>query len=201
MRASRGATRAATPRPHPRRDGAVLTPARAVDTALAGGTRAPAAPHEVERSAATHLFVLPWDLDDPGGVNEVVKNLYRRFAQDGGAVPHVLVTSWPHRKPASAIEDGRAITRMRLRAPVVTGQGLRAPAKWALSLLPEIVRLARLLRARRVAVVNVHFPSLAALQVLLARPLCGRRPRLVLSFHGLDLAQAEASRGLARTLW
>ena len=151
--------------------------------------------------ASTHLFVLPWELDHPGGVNEVVTNLYRRFAQDGGAAPHLLVTSWAHRRPATAHEDGRCITRMRLRAPLVAGQRVAAPLKWAVSLLPEVVRLARLLRARQVSVINVHFPSLAAVQLLLARRLCARPPRLVLSFHGLDLAQAEASQGLARHLW
>ena len=178
-----------------------MTPVRADDEASGRGSRATASPHGATLPGPTHLFVLPWDLDHPGGVNEVVTNLYRRFAQDGGAVPHVLVTSWRHRRPARATEDGRDITRMRLRAPVVAGQGLVAPIKWALWLLPEIARLARLLRARRVAVVNVHFPSLAALQVLLARRLCPRPPRLVLSFHGLDLALAESSRGPARSLW
>jgi glycosyltransferase involved in cell wall biosynthesis len=165
-------------------------------TSVAAGHGADAAPR-----GSTHLFVVPWPLDHPGGVNEVVTNLYRRFTQDGGPAPHVLVTSWPHRRALTALEDGRNVTRLRLRAPFSAGGRAAAPVKWALFLVPELVRLVRLMRRERVVVVNVHFPSLAVLPLALARSLVPRRADLVLSFHGLDLAQAEASRGVARWLW
>jgi glycosyltransferase involved in cell wall biosynthesis len=115
--------------------------------------------------------------------------------------PNVLVTSWGHVHPSTVHEEGRSVTYMRVSAPVVSGKPVRSIVTWAIRLLPELVRLDRYLRANDVACVNVHYPSLAALQFVLARRLFARRLKIILSMHGLELANAVRAVGVERWLW
>jgi glycosyltransferase involved in cell wall biosynthesis/class 3 adenylate cyclase/tetratricopeptide (TPR) repeat protein len=143
--------------------------------------------------------VLPWPVQHAGGVNEVVRNLYRRIAITDAFVPRILVVSWDHPRPFATFEAQRAVSYMRLRA--LDGVRLFAVAKWAALVLPDLWRLARHLRTHGVTHVNVHFPTLAALQFVLLRRLFARRLRVVLSFHGQDVGKAHATTGLERPLW
>jgi len=150
---------------------------------------------------ATYLFVTPWSVTDVGGVNQVVLNLYHEFQARGVYTPRLLVMSWSHVRAVTILESGRAVTYMRIRAPVASAGPARALAKWAVFLFPDLSQISRFYRSHCVDFVNVHYPSLAALQFVLAGWLCRRRPKLILSFHGLDLVQASRSRGLERWMW
>lgn len=143
------------------------------------------------------LFALPWDLRRPGGVDQVVLNLYREMSSRNDFVPAVFVPAWEFAVPAESVDDGRPTFRMRLRSPSSAANTLRF-----LATLPRaLARLVPVLRAREVRVVNVHFPGLWALAFVLAKRWLGRNFRVVLSFHGLDIVTAHETRGLARWWW
>jgi len=147
------------------------------------------------------LFVLPWMATPVGGIDQVVLNLYRKFEAADDFAPQILVTSWPHVQPLTVIENGRSIAYMRVRSPVAPGAPLTSSAKWAFLLVPEVARLAKFIRSNGIAAVNVHCPSLAAVQFVLARTLFALPFRVVLSFHGQDLVLATTAVRLERTIW
>ena len=152
-----------------------------------------------------YLFVVPWRVTDRGGVNQVILNLYRHVEAAGEYTPGIWVTSWDHERLLATREEERSVAYLRMRAPVGSRRRRGATAAWLaawlLFLVPELLRIARFLRANAVACVNVHYPSLAALQLVLTRFLFARRLRIILSFHGLDLAHARRTTGLERWLW
>ncbi|NDP41115.1 MAG: glycosyltransferase family 4 protein [Aromatoleum sp.] len=146
-------------------------------------------------------IVLPWDPSRPGGVDLVALNLYREMRSRGVYEPRMLIASWEHPAPLDSVDDGRPTTRIRLRSPVGGRSALVHALTWLLALPAELPRLARHLRAHRVAVVNAHFPGLSALQFVLVKRFLYRDLRVVLSFHGLDIGGAARTRGLERWLW
>src|SRR5436190_22388595 len=125
-----------------------------------------------------YLFVVPWSVNDVGGVNQVVLNLYRQFEAGGVYTPRILVLSWECVHTSKSDEQGRSVSYMRLRAPFACDASFASIAKWAVCLLSELFRLARFLRANDVAIVNVHYPSLAALQFILVRLLFQRELKI-----------------------
>ena len=150
---------------------------------------------------STYLFVLPWNIDNPGGVDQVVVNLYRRFLEGGHYQPQLLVTSWRHSKPGVAIESGLSVVRLRVRSPLADASVLRSLVAWSATLIPELRSIAHHLRRNRVAVVNVHFPSLGALQFILVKRLFMPQLKVILSFHGMDIVNAATTNGMERRLW
>ncbi|HET7033316.1 MAG TPA: glycosyltransferase family 4 protein [Casimicrobiaceae bacterium] len=147
------------------------------------------------------LLVLPWIATPVGGIDQVVLNLYRKFEDADDFLPQILVTSWPHVQPLTTIEHGRSIAYMRVRSPVAPGAPLTSSAKWAFLLMPEISRIGKFIRSNNIAAVNIHCPSLAAVQFVLARTLLALRFRVVLSFHGQDLVLATTAVGLEGKIW
>lgn len=150
---------------------------------------------------STYLFVLPWSIDNPGGVDQVVINLYRRFLEAGNYNPQLLVTSWRHKKPEITTELGLSVVRMRVRSPLSDASVFRSLVAWSVTLIPELRSIAHYLRRNRVAVVNVHFPSLGALQFILVKRLFMPRLKVILSFHGMDIVNAATTNGMERRLW
>lgn len=147
---------------------------------------------------ASILFVLPWELHHPGGVNQVVANLFDTCLEAIGLRPLLLVKSWPHRRPEIDLVDGRTTFRLRLRSPLPADTP-SAILAFFLELPATLRSLRSLLRTHSVSIVNIHYPSLDTLTwLLLSRKY---RFRLVLSFHGADVAEANRSGSLARWLW
>ena len=147
------------------------------------------------------LIVLPWDPVRPGGVDLVALNLFREMRSRGAYEPRMLITSWENPTPLESIDDGRPTTRMRLRSPVGGRGAIAHLLLWLIALPVELLRLARYLRGRRIAIVNPHFPGLSALQFVLVKRIFYRELRIVLSFHGLDIGSAARTSGIERWLW
>lgn len=147
-----------------------------------------------------YLLVVPWELSFPGGVNQVVGNLYDRLAARPGLRPWVLVKAWqPAGGPGRT--DGRRTLRMRLRDPFPAPGGWKARLLAWLTLPQRTLGLGWWLRRRRVAAVNAHYPGLWLLPVALAGWLGVWRGRLVLSVHGQDLREARQWTGARRWWW
>ena len=147
------------------------------------------------------LFVVAWDLHYVGGVNQVVVNLHAQLREHGPCRPLVLVNDWADARLVREEREGRETLRLRLRAPVGAGPWWKTLPAYGLGLPRLLGRLAALARAERLRVVNVHYPSLGALNWVLLKRLGLFRGALLLSFHGLDLAEVERSRGATRRLW
>src|SRR6185437_10122756 len=162
---------------HPRRRGTDAAPARATRERRDLAAPCEAASHRaaahVRRTQLQpgYLFVAPWDVTDVGGVNQVILNLSRLMREGGTYVPKIVVASWTGAASPVNLRNGVPVSRMRLRAPLMPGAPVRSAIKWAATLVPDLVRLARCLRNDEIATVNVHYPSLAALQIVLARVL------------------------------
>ena len=142
-----------------------------------------------------YLFVLPWQLKEVGGVNEVVRNLYTAVAGQGSLQPGVLINGL---HPNSGSSDPITI-------PIQLGEPFDSSWRGRLSfwlLLPiKLFRLARLCEKLGVAVINPHFPELYSVHFLLLRQLRLFRGHFVLSFHGLDIRKAVRTHGSERWLW
>ena len=147
------------------------------------------------------MFVVPWDVRLPGGVNQVVLNLFRQMRAAKELRPLLVVGGWSPLRPVETVIDGRPITFMALRPPWLEDGSILAPIKW-LALAPlQLFTLMRLVRRQRVAAFNFHYPSLAAFPVALLRWLRLYRGALILSFHGSDLRPARHSDRIGRLLW
>jgi len=133
--------------------------------------------------APSVLLVVPWD-QTLGGVNTVVRNL-ARLLQDAGRAPHFLF-------PGSTIAPRDGVSRLgfpavyiNLRPPVVRRRPLRSVLAFLMTAPLALRQLVRLVRERRIDVVNVHYPDLDYVYFVALRRLTG--VRLVTSVHGADL--------------
>lgn len=149
-------------------------------------------------AAKTWLFVVPWDLHHPGGVTQVVINLYKECTRQGKYRPLVLVLDWNARSPVYVDDSGCRTVHLKVRQPDGSIKGLIA---WILALGPGLLRLRRLLRQENVQVVNVHYPGTSALAFALLRRFGLFRGKLLFSFHGMDLRHAVSARGLGVAIW
>jgi glycosyltransferase involved in cell wall biosynthesis len=152
---------------------------------------------EAAKPLPRFLFVLPWDLHYVGGVNEVVKGLYREMSSGFHFEPLVLINSWEHKRAVSHPTDGRQVMYFRVR-PLITRKHL---LRSIVSAPYGLWKLSRLLRQQNVQIVNIHYPSLAALNFVLLKRLGLFRGRLLLSFHGVDIADARDARGVEAIVW
>lgn len=147
------------------------------------------------------LFVLPWELHEPGGVSQVVQGLMDAAPRVLGMRAMLLVKSWQtHAEDWESDAAGRPTLRMAVRNPFDPARPLRSVAVYVATLPRQLWRLRRLVRRDSITHVSVHYPALDAV----VWPLVGlvvRSLRVTLSFHGTDLTQADASRGLQRRLW
>ena len=150
---------------------------------------------------STYLFVLPWSIDNPGGVDQVVINLYRHFLEGGHYRPQLLVSSWEKKNPKITTEAGLSVVNMRVRSPLSHASTFKSLVSWSATLMPDLRSTTHFLRSNRVAFVNVHFPSLGALQFILVKRLFMPRLKIILSFHGMDIVNAATTNGLERRLW
>ncbi len=67
--------------------------------------------------AGSYTLVVPWELEHPGGVNQVVMNLSAAFDAMYPGLPLVLVKSWAHYRPWDGMVEGRRTRRWRFRDP------------------------------------------------------------------------------------
>jgi glycosyltransferase involved in cell wall biosynthesis len=147
------------------------------------------------------VFVLPWELDHVGGVNQVVINLYREMILGGEIQPIILVNRWSAFRPIETVIDGRCTVYLRLFSPFAGDSAVVGFLKWLFASPVWIFDILRFCRRHRVSAFNFHYPSLSALSIALLRFLRLYRGALVLSFHGADLREVVAFGRIERALW
>lgn len=161
----------------------------------------------LDASAAVQLvrqplvFVLPWDLAAVGGVSEVVRNLLRQTGRDTSFTPLLLVVEG--RSTATRIENTAAgvVARTWLVAPWNPVRPIRHLLSVWVRWPASVWRMRGLMRKIAPAAVNVHYPRLWCITLMVALRLACPRARLVLSFHGADLDELERGSRITRFWW
>jgi len=146
-----------------------------------------------------YLFLIPWDLDAIGGVSVAVRGLMAGCVAAGRFAPRALVLDWACAQPT--YDEQRGVWRLRVPEPIGPVGLLRSALLLFWRFPVAVIRLARLLERERAAVVNVHYPGLSCLAPLLLRVLGLYDGRVLLSFHGQDIAAIRSATGLRRHLW
>jgi glycosyltransferase involved in cell wall biosynthesis len=145
-----------------------------------------------------YWFILPWDPIHPGGVVNVVINLYNQIAEHG-LQPSILITSWEDIKFRKEQYNGLKLCHGRLRGPL-TDNIVGGMMYW-LTLPAYLVRLYKDLRKDNVVCINPHYPGDSTLSFVLLRKLGGFQGRLFLSFHGTDFDDIERATGYRLAIW
>lgn len=149
----------------------------------------------------SYLFMLPWSLAYFGGVNQVVVNLMHQMKRHGRYKPLLMVNSWGDTKIRRQKIKGCIHHFFRLRSPWNNRRPLINLLVFCASYGWNILHLRRFIRANKVAVINIHYCGLYALNISIAKKLRLFRGRFILSFHGTDLLAARQTRGLEKRLW
>ncbi|MDQ2777759.1 MAG: glycosyltransferase family 4 protein [Acidobacteriota bacterium] len=149
----------------------------------------------VSSQRAKQVFVLPWPLEGLGGVNGVVQNLVREFAQSGPLSPVVIERAVGDAPSASEYAE---VLRMILRSPYDPRHPLRALVSFCIRAPWMLLKLRAFCREQRVEVLNPHFVGLEHFCLVLLKRLGLFRGRVLLSFHGSDIRLMMQSGGLER---
>src|SRR5690349_2612149 len=143
-----------------------------------------------------YLLTVEWRIESVGGVNQVVLNLAEQLQHCSPYRPVIAELSWEgNRKPSST--QGIPVLNLRMREL----SGIRPVLGWLATLPANMWALSRFLRQQRVAVVNIHFPSLDTIVFFLLRWSGLYRGKLLLSFHGSDVTAVANVHGIYRMLW
>ncbi len=129
------------------------------------------------------LLMVPWD-QERGGVATVVNKLAAYLTERGHAV-YLLFPGETERPLATTSRAGFRAFKMNLRVPFVPTRPLRSMTAFWLMFPLTLYRLLKLLRQHEIDVVNIHYPTAAAIYFTLCRVL--RPIRVVVSAHGADI--------------
>jgi len=149
----------------------------------------------------SYVLVVPWELHHTGGVNEVVKSLYREMLAAKELQPLVMIHTWSALRPIEEVVDGRRTVRLRLWSPWPESRPIIGLVKWILASPAFLIDLLRFCRRHRVVAFNFHYPDLGAFSIALLRFLGLYRGAFILSFHGTDLRTVRGAGRIERALW
>jgi L-malate glycosyltransferase len=146
-----------------------------------------------------YLIVLPWSINGLGGVNQVVRNLYRQFQEGDAFEPAILQSDWNPEQVK--VEGDWRVIPIRLRSPWDERHRWKAVAAFFIYLPGSLARLRSIFASGNVEVVNPHFPDLSAIQFVVMKKLGLFHGPLLLSFHLSDVGLVEQTTGMERRLW
>jgi len=119
--------------------------------------------------------------------------------EKGSFDPSIIGNDWnPSNAPAN---EKWNIIPFRFRTPWETTRRLRSLISFLVHFPSDCWRFSSILRRHHAKVINVHFPDLSALQLVLFKSLSGFRGSIILSFHGLDIQSAIRASGITRVFW
>jgi glycosyltransferase involved in cell wall biosynthesis len=140
-------------------------------------------------------------LENLGGVNQVVIGLAREMQRSGAYEPIVLIADWQAVRPVWEDSHGLRTVRWRIRS-CLPGADLKerlAYMAWRWRFAKEFRQFCA---DHAVAAVNPHYPGPSVFALLdVIRGMRTRRPGLLLSFHGADLTNLEASPPALKAMW
>jgi glycosyltransferase involved in cell wall biosynthesis len=149
---------------------------------------------------STYLFVLPWNLEFAGGVNQVVINLAKEMKNSGVSEPLILICDWIAKKPVWGESDGLRTIRWRIRPfhPYMSIKEKIAYWVWERSFRPAFEKFSAM---QRIEVINPHYPGNTSFSLeRIARSLRSS-PKLIFSFHGTDVNNHIESSNDIKLAW
>lgn len=135
------------------------------------------------------LFFLPWDFDMIGGVDVVVDRLWREVERTMPDRSLIGIQDWVF-DGTKRDSGGRKFVHVNFPAPAPLSP---LSSRYLLTSLRRLPVLRRRLLDRDIRVVNFHFPRLNAYPLALLKRFGLWRGRIVLSFHGSDVLEVDAS--------
>lgn len=154
-----------------------------------------------EDLGGTCLLIVPWELNNRGGVNQAVISFYRGIEQSSTLRPLILVRDWNCVTPKEEIAAGCRTVRLRLRQPAEYELSLRALIVYIVTLPITLWRLRRLIAKHDIRVVNSQYATLASLTFIILKKLRLFNGLVLLSFHGSDIRNTAKTTGLVKWLW
>ena len=148
-----------------------------------------------------YLFILPWEITHPGGVNQVVTNLYKEFELQEQYRPLLMIADWSYPKLAVRREDGFDKALFRMRSPCDRKHPVRGLLQYLFRMPAQWAGLLKFLKRNQIEVINPHYPTLAILSFVVLKKLRLFKGRIVLSFHGLDISNAIKTQYLEKACW
>lgn len=130
----------------------------------------------------SYLFVLPWEPDIVSGVNGVVRNLAKAMAEEGSLEPSIAVDSWKDWTPRQFADT------LHFRFSIFGAMSALGMLKAILVTPLRLWHTYRLLEKSNAQAVNFHFPGTSPFGVAALKHLGLFRGKLVLSYHGTDVA-------------
>ncbi len=149
-----------------------------------------------------YCFVLSWPFELTGGVNQVVRNLMLEFQKDKLHLgePVALELGWPP-KASDTLDSGVPRTYLQLRNPCVPNRRFSSMLAFLLYLPGNLLRLRRICLDQKISALNVHFPDLEALNLVLLRLFGLFDGQVVVSLHGSEIRSALQQTGLRKRIW
>ena len=149
----------------------------------------------------SYLFVLPWQLDALGGVNQVVINLMKQFEFHGAYNPLLLVSSWDNTTITEITPGKCRLLSFRMRSPWNANRPIKNLLAFILELPHTLQNLRNFLLRENVRAINAHYPGIFLYQFILLKLFGLFTGKIILSFHGSDIRCASRKKGIERTLW
>jgi glycosyltransferase involved in cell wall biosynthesis len=137
------------------------------------------------RRRPSYLFVLPWELHIVGGVNGVVRNLAKAMVEEGSLEPLIAVNSWKDSTPKQLADT------LHFRFSAFGASSALGVIKAIVAAPIRLWRTFRLLNKYNTQAVNFHFPGIASIGVAVLKRLGVFRGKVILSYHGTDVAPAS----------
>lgn len=153
------------------------------------------------RFGSSWLFVLPWEIHHPGGVNQVVGNLFKEMGEKEKYLPILAISDWQYPKVECAKIDDRLTCHARLRSPWMERAPVKGLVGFLLELPKSIWQWRTFLRKNKTRVINIHYPTLDSFILLFMRWAHLYQGKVILSLHGTDLTNAGKSHGIERLVW
>lgn len=149
----------------------------------------------------SYLFVLPWEITDLGGVNQVVINLCHEIQSHNHYEPVLLLNDWSAKKIQHSLSEGIKTGSFRLRSPHEPKAPVKNLLLYFVTAPLSLFKLFRFMRMHNIQVINPHFPGLNSLAFVWLKRLGLFRGKLILSVHGLDISNASKSQGMEKMWW
>lgn len=147
------------------------------------------------------LFILPWDIYHPGGVNQVVANIFDEMLLHNDFRPILLVSDWNAKTAKSQVINTRETIRFRTYNVFSNKNRVKAFFSFFFHLPLWLKDAGYIVASNNVSVINVHYPTLSALSWLILKRLGLYRGKIFLSLHGLDIRGAISSQGWQKSAW
>ncbi len=138
-----------------------------------------------------YLFVIPWDMEFVGGVNEVVRNLYGEFEELQETRPSILIPKWGCSRLVRLTIEGRDTFNLRMQELPGGKNFCKAFASFLIRWPATLWQLYNLLKTEQIEVVNPHYPGPFLLYFAILKKIFRQPFRFIISLHGSDVTAME----------